>query len=411
MKRRNFKDHLLVFCIVSSLFIHVSVTGQNRSNKSQRGLTNIDFQRLEEIKQNMQEGEVPYKKILKKLLKKADKKLQEGVFSVVYKKQKPVSGDKHDYLSLGPYWWPDPDKADGLPWIRRDGEINPLTRDSSTDLETKNKMFSNTSTLAFAYYFSGKNKYAKKTIELLETWFINTNTKMNPNLNYAQGIPGRNNGRGIGIIEFAGISNVITAIELLELENKLDQETSSKLRKWFEAYLKWLQTSKNGIFEKNTKNNHATYYDAQVISIMLFLDKEKEAKEVLEAAKTTRIAKQIEADGKQPHELERTKSLSYSTMNLSGFTTLAYFGKKLGVDLWSYTAENGGGIQMAYQFLKPYASGEKNWNYQQIHSEQKARKRLKLLFNRAGSIFNDNELCSVSDIKPKSIQELLYTCQ
>ena len=411
MKRRNQKRLALILCIVCYLSVHVTVTAQNNNNKDEKGLTNIDLHRLEHVKTTIHKGHANYAEALEKLLKEADKRLDEGVFSVVTKTRTPVSGDKHDYLSLGPYWWPDPDKADGLPWIRRDGEINPLTRENSTDYETKNKMFNNTYTLALAHYFSNKKEYAEKAIELLETWFLEADTKMNPNLNFAQGIPGRNHGRGIGIIEFAGISKIITAIELLELGNELDTETSTKLRQWFDAYLTWLQTSKNGIFEKNTKNNHATYYDAQVVGILLFLDKQKEAKEVLEATKTKRIAKQIQVDGKQPHELARTKALSYSTMNLRGFTTLAYYGQKLDIDLWNYTPKNGGGIQAAYQFLKPYAQNEKKWNYQQIVSLEKAKKGLKSLFQRAGSIFNDDEFCSVGNIKPTSIEGLLYTCK
>ena len=27
--------------------------------------------------------------------------------------------------SVGPYWWPDPSKPDGLPYIRKDGHKNP----------------------------------------------------------------------------------------------------------------------------------------------------------------------------------------------------------------------------------------------------------------------------------------------
>ena len=36
------------------------------------------------------------------------------------KKLVAPSGDKHDYISVGTYWWPNPDTSDGLPYIRRD---------------------------------------------------------------------------------------------------------------------------------------------------------------------------------------------------------------------------------------------------------------------------------------------------
>ena len=60
------------------------------------------------------------------LKQKADKVLIEGkLYTVMHKKQVPPSGDKHDYMSIGSYWWPDPSKPNGLPYIRKDGERNP----------------------------------------------------------------------------------------------------------------------------------------------------------------------------------------------------------------------------------------------------------------------------------------------
>jgi hypothetical protein len=41
------------------------------------------------------------------------------------KTKTPPSGDKHGYLSEALYWWPDPSKQDGMPYIRRDGETIP----------------------------------------------------------------------------------------------------------------------------------------------------------------------------------------------------------------------------------------------------------------------------------------------
>jgi hypothetical protein len=62
---------------------------------------------------------------LEKLRKDAKSALKAGPFSVVDNDLVPPSGDKHDYISFGPCWWPDPEKKDGLPYIRRDGEVYP----------------------------------------------------------------------------------------------------------------------------------------------------------------------------------------------------------------------------------------------------------------------------------------------
>ena len=51
--------------------------------------------------------------------------LNAGPFSVVRDKRLASSGNPHDYSSIAPYFWPNPNTLDGLPWIQRDGEINP----------------------------------------------------------------------------------------------------------------------------------------------------------------------------------------------------------------------------------------------------------------------------------------------
>lgn len=46
---------------------------------------------------------------LVKLLLEAEQALQLREASVMDKTSVAASGDKHDYISLGPYWWPDPE--------------------------------------------------------------------------------------------------------------------------------------------------------------------------------------------------------------------------------------------------------------------------------------------------------------
>src|SRR5271154_1597065 len=63
--------------------------------------------------------------VLQAVTSSAEKAMHEGPFSVMQKTVVPPSGDKHDYMSQAPYFWADPTKPNGLPYIRRDGEHNP----------------------------------------------------------------------------------------------------------------------------------------------------------------------------------------------------------------------------------------------------------------------------------------------
>ena len=188
---------------------------------------------------------------------------------------------------------------------------------------------------------------------------------MNPNLEYAQFIPGVNTGRGIGLIETRGLTRVVDAIGLLAGSKSWTTADQRGMEDWFQKFLQWMLESKNGKDEAAAKNNHGTYYDVQVVSFALFLGKEDLARKVLEAARSKRIALQVEPDGRQPLELARTKAWSYSVGNLDGLMSLARLGENVGVDLWNFRTADGRSIRAALDYLTPFAFGEK-WPYQQL---------------------------------------------
>lgn len=391
--------------------IFIALTFINCSNQKKTDGIFVDFNKIETVKKRLQQKDKNYLPAYEALIEKAELALTEGPFSVMDKLRTPPSGDKHDYLSMGPYWWPDTTKTDGLPYIRRDGEINPETRGENVDRPSAGKLFANVETLGWAFYFSGENKYAEKTVQLLEAWFINPETKMNPNLNFAQGIPGICEGRGIGIIDWAGINKLISPIQILDAQNQLPAKTKEQLFAWFEEYLDWLLNSENGKYEDSTLNNHATWYDAQVVGIELMLGKWEMAQTRLVEVKSRRIATQIEPDGSQPHELARTKSLGYSTMNLRGFLHLANLGEKVGVNLWDYKTDDGRSIISALDFLLPYATGEKEWTHQQLGHLDDAVESVKIVFLMAAEATGNEKYKQIAlSIKnpENNLETLLY---
>lgn len=300
------------------------------------------------------------------LLKEAVKALEFGPVSVMEKVNTPPSGNKHDYMSLAPYYWPDPAKADGLPYIRKDGQTTPEVKDYK-DKEYMPKLCEEVNTLALAYYFSGEKLYAAHAVKLVRVWFLDTATKMNPNLNFGQAMKGHNTGRGAGLIDTRHFVKLIDALGLLEASAEFTQADKQGMQQWFAEFLNWMQTSKNGLEELAAKNNHGAWYDAQRIAMALYIGDEQQAKNIaLNAAE--RLDAQMDDAGRFPKEMERTISLHYTNFVMLAFFDIAKMSGKAGVDFWNITTPSGKSLQKAFAEMKPYLTKEKAWHGQQIKS-------------------------------------------
>lgn len=330
----------------------------------------LDKKLLEKLRISFEEKEKSYQPVVKKIIDDANKLLKQKSLSIIDKSVTPPSGDKHDYMSMGPYWWPDPTKKDGLPYIRRDGERNPEYH-KITDHEYITRTMSESEILAVAYFITHDSKYSRKAVEKIRVWFLDDETRMNPNMKHAQFIPGINTGRGIGLIETRDFYNVLDAVILLRNSVEWKKEDDNKFNEWLEEYFKWITADQYGLDESKEKNNHGTWYDVQVVSIALFLNKIEFAKKVIEESKEKRIGAQIEPDGQQTLELARTKSWEYSCMNLSGFMHLALLAEHVNVDLWNYQSPRGGSIRKAFDYLLPFTKNFGAWEYKQITTVHK----------------------------------------
>lgn len=299
-----------------------------------------------------------------KLEREADRALNQPIISVTQKQPLPPSGDRRDYLSIAPYWWPNPAAANGLPYVRRDGEINP-ERERASDRKRLDQLVESVQSLSLGYYFTGKEAYAEHAGKLLRAWFLAPATKMNPHLRYAQAIPGRSIGRGNGIIETHDLPKLIDAEALLQGSNGWSRTDHSELRDWFSDYVKWLRESPAGQAEAQTRNNHGTWYDVQVASFAGFSEQPDVARQVLNQFSGRRVVDQIEPDGRQPRELARTRPWHYSLFNLEAIFDAASLADQYGIDLWNYASADKRSIRGALEWLIPFATGEKTWPYKE----------------------------------------------
>ncbi|MHB0935324.1 MAG: alginate lyase family protein [Armatimonadota bacterium] len=320
---------------------------------------------MSEAQTRLQSGDARLRPALDTLREEAEAALPAPLPSVMDKTLVPPSGDKHDYVSFGLYWWPNPDTPDGLPYVRRDGEVNPEFA-ADSDTYRMRAMLVPVETLALAFFFTGHEPYAEKAAAFLRCWFLDPDTRMHPHLQFGQGIPGRLTGRGIGIIDTHFLTRLVDAVGLLEESAAWTAGDRQGLRAWFAAYLDWLLTSDYGRDEARHPNNHGTWFRAQAAAYALFTGQPAIARDQI-ASTFAWIDAELAPDGAQPHELARTRSWDYSVMNLEAFARLAEMARHVELDLWGYVSPTGAGLRASTDYLAPYADPDAAWPYRQIH--------------------------------------------
>ncbi len=316
--------------------------------------------------------------------------------TVVDKGAVPPSGDKHDFFSIGRYFWPNAQTADGLPWVRRDGDVNPTGFSELYDKQASDDMFSAVAILGQGYFFHGEEAMVARAAEYVTKWFVDPATRMHPNLNFAEGVPGKAFGRAQGIMAFSKMVDLLDALALVQDSPSWTPEVASGLRAWISEFYVWLGTHPNALREGEARNNHGTYFDAQQAALALYLGKQDEARAIVEAAKERRIATPIEPTGLQPFEVERANSWFYSTFNLRGLMDLAAIGERVGVDLWRYETADGRGIRKALDLLVAVVQGTEPWPY----AGEVEEGRIYELLLRASKAYGEPRYAQIAEALP-----------
>src|SRR5580693_1436271 len=141
-------------------------------------------------------------------------------------------GGPHDYFSQADYFWPNPADPEGK-YINRDGQSNP---DNFNDHRKAMIALSiQMPALTAGWLLTRDTRYGKHAADHLRAWFITPETKMNPNLEYSQGVHGVSTGRSYGIIDTLHLVEVARAASILTPE-MLSASAQAALKGWFRDY-------------------------------------------------------------------------------------------------------------------------------------------------------------------------------
>ncbi|MFI5452885.1 alginate lyase family protein [Pedobacter sp. UC225_61] len=292
------------------------------------------------------------------ILAEADWAMKQSPVTITAESSPRSAGGKHDFFSEADYFWPNPFNPDG-PYINRDGETNP------NNFVAHRKAMIRFSTiigaLASAYHLTHDEKYVKQAVVHLKAWFVNPETIMNPNLSFAQAVKGSSTGRSWGIIDTIHFMEVAQGVLVMEKAKSFDAKSLTAIKKWFADYMLWLNTSKNGVAEKTSQNNHSACWVMQVASFAKLCNDQPMLDSLRLRYKTILLPKQMATDGSFPLELARTKAYGYSIFNLDAFTMICQILSTSGDDLWKFETTDGKSIQKGINYLYPFVADKSKW--------------------------------------------------
>jgi hypothetical protein len=313
------------------------------------------------------------------VIRRADKLLNEKPRTVTANSCPRSAGGKHDFYSEGPYWWPDPANPNG-PFIRHDGLRYPGQFENH---DRDVRLFSwIVGTQTSAYLLTGKEKYVKSAMDHLKAWFVDTTTRMNPNMLYAQAIRGVNTGRGTGIIDAVPFMDVAQSVLILEKSPYASGKDIVQIKEWFKQFTTWLTTHPYGIDEMNAKNNHGSWWHAQVASYASLTGDKKVLQLCKSRYKEILLPNQMLPNGSYPEELARTKPYSYSLFNLDATASLTWILSDKTYDVWNFSLPDGRGLRKGLDFMKPFLKDKTIWPGQKdvAHWEEQPDARQFMLF-------------------------------
>lgn len=304
---------------------------------------------LFELKTAIEAKDPLFQTSYKKLCLQAEKALVAGPFSVMQKNKIPPSGDKHDYMSVPPY--------------------------------------------------------AGRAALLLRIWFIDPETKMNPELEFAQ------RSTRVGVIDTRFLSRIIDCIGIMQNSETWTENDQAGMVEWCRQYLINVQ-NRIDKDHKDSGHNIASWYHVQMVSLALFTENIELAHKLLERTKA-RLDTALNSTGGFKRELTRTRSLSYSCFHLYAMFNLASMGEQLGMDLWNYRTNDGRGLEMALEYIAKYAGADNKtqWPYKEIEGTkgdwwEPYNDMLPIVLFHAASVYkNKNYEITIEKILPGKIDE------
>ncbi len=252
------------------------------------------------------------------------------------------SGDTHDYYSVAPHY-----SSAGLKYDSYTNDEDRVKKCSDAEA------FRNFAWRVYAYSVGGvilrQPQLSQKAVNLIKSWFVDSKTKMNPNVRYAQIIPRSDKINEVGVIELRQLINVVSAAKVLLICGALEGSELQMIKNWIQLFLD--DCDNCAIREKalQRKNNIGTWSAVLFGTLDLFCDRYPRSFSIAYQA-AERLGQQLGPFSVQLNEIGRAMPLHYCLFNLAAWFELSQLCREFGIDLYRFSGVHNESLRNALQF-------------------------------------------------------------
>ncbi|MBD3588569.1 alginate lyase family protein [Bacteroides sp. GM023] len=232
---------------------------------------------------------------------------------------------------------------------------------------------SNSRDLAMAYWFTKDEKYAQKSIEIMEVW-----AKACKDISYVADA-------GSAMYLARGMYPMVCAYDMLVSENIMDEETKKNIIDWFqilyrEGILSIEKWENNDYFNKQYFQNHLVAHTMGILMLGLVTDNDELIQFAIDSPSNPRdiyelLTGCIFMDGDIPcsrekagapapvkgeiydryrHDTAPLKGLQYTHLTLTLLSTNARMCYNNGLDIFAYTAPTGENLRYPFEYYSDF---------------------------------------------------------
>ena len=273
----------------------------------------------------------------------------------------PIKGlDAHTYYSEDTEWWPQQGKPDAS-YEHRQGYSNPHAFSAHRDAVVR--LNGVVAACVAAWRLTSEARYAEHAMLHLRAWFLDAETRMEPNLDHAGCIPPATEGTPRGVEDTVAVAELVRATSFLCAYNGVATEAEAAgLRAWFASFATWLNESKKGFIARESKDRLAICWTLQAAECARFAHIGALQLECSHRFRD-KLLRQMTFDGDFPAELHTGDAYAASIFTLECLSLTCEALSTPMDRLWDYNLPDGRGMRSAVAFLYPSLDRRAAWKY------------------------------------------------